>query len=92
MPDHSFNVQAIVTIIKEVCNKSLSKLKIRSLLEHRENVWILQLQTFPLQGLNISLNYPQTLLCPFGSHIKTRFQTPSSSFYSSSNLIMWMSC
>ena len=44
---------------QEVYNKSLSKLKIRSLLEHREYFWILKLQTLSAQGLNISLNYPQ---------------------------------
>ena len=46
-------------IIERVYNKSLSKLKIRSLLEHREDFWILKLQTLSPQGLNISLNYPQ---------------------------------
>ena len=43
----------------KVYNKSLSKLKVHSLLEHREDFWILKLQTLSLQGLNISLNYPQ---------------------------------
>ena len=59
MPGHNFNVHAKFTIIEEVYNKSLSKLKIRSLLEHREDFWILKLQTLSPQGLNISLNYPQ---------------------------------
>ena len=59
MPGHNFNVHAMFTIIEEVHNKSLRKLKIRSLLEHGENFWILKLQTLSLQGLNISLNYPQ---------------------------------
>ena len=59
MPGHDFNVHAKFTIIEEVCNKSLSKLKIHSLLEHREDFWILKLQTLVPQGLNISLNYPQ---------------------------------
>ena len=36
MPGHNFNTHAKFTIIEEVYNKSLSKLKIRSLLEHRE--------------------------------------------------------
>ena len=47
MPGHNSNAHAKFTIIEEVYNKSLSKLKIRSLLEHRENFWI------------ISLNYSQ---------------------------------
>ena len=52
MPGHNFNVHAKFTIIEEVYNKSLSKLKIPSLLKHREDLNI-------SQGLNISLNYPQ---------------------------------
>ena len=59
MPVHNFNTQAKFTIIVEVYNKSLSKLKIRSLLEHRVDFWILKLQALSPQGLNISLNYPQ---------------------------------
>ena len=59
MPVHNFNPHTKFTIIKEVYNKSLSKLKIRILLEHREDFWILKLQTLSPQGLNISLNYPQ---------------------------------
>ena len=34
-------------------------MKNRSLLEHREDFWILKLQTLSIQGLNISLNYSQ---------------------------------
>ena len=37
MPGHNLNVHAKFTIIEEVYNKLLSKLKIRSLLEHRED-------------------------------------------------------
>ena len=59
MPSHNFNTYAKFTIIEEVYNKSLSKLKIRSLLEHREDFWILKLQTLSPQGLSISRNYPQ---------------------------------
>ena len=57
MPGHNFNAHVKFTIIEEVCNKSFSKFKIRNLLEHREDFWILKLQTLSLQGLNISLNY-----------------------------------
>ena len=91
MPGHNFNIHAKFTIIEEVY-KSLPKLKIRSVLDHREDFWILQLQTLSPQGLNISLNIFKTLLGPFGSHIKTLFHTPSSSFNSLSNRITWMSC
>ena len=69
-PGHNLNAQAKFTIIGEVCIKSLSKLKILSLLEHREDFWVLKLQT--LSHLIIL----KTVLDPFGSHFKTRFHTP----------------
>ena len=56
-PGHNFNVHTKFTITEDVYNKSLSKLKIGSLLEHRKDFWILKLQTLSPQGLNISLNY-----------------------------------
>ena len=59
MTGHNFNAHAKFTIIEEVYNKSLSKLKICQLLEHMEDFWILKLQTLSPQGLNISLNYPE---------------------------------
>ena len=59
IPGDNFNAHANFTIIEEVYNWSSSKLKIRSLLEHREDFWTLKLQTLPPQGLNVSLNYPQ---------------------------------
>ena len=59
MSGHNYNVHAKFTIIKEVSYKSLSKLKIRSLLEHREDFWIFKLQNLSPQGLNMSLNYLQ---------------------------------
>ena len=64
MPVHNFNAHAKFTIIEEVYNKSLSKLKISSLLEHREDFWILRLQTLSSLGLNISLNYPRDTTDP----------------------------
>ena len=36
-PAHNFNAHAEFTIIKEIYNKSLSKLKICILLEHRDD-------------------------------------------------------
>ena len=54
MPGHNFNVHAKFTITEKVYIKSLSKLKIRSLLEHREDIWILKLKILSPQGLNIS--------------------------------------
>ena len=59
MPGHNFNPHAKFTIIEEVYNKSLSKLKTRSLLEQREDFRILKFETLSPQGLNISLNYPR---------------------------------
>ena len=59
MSGRNFNAHAKLTITEEVCNKSLSKLKIRSLLEHRKDFWISKLRTLSPQGLSISLNYPQ---------------------------------
>ena len=53
MPGHDFNVHAKFTVIEKVY-KSLSKLKICSLLEHREDIWILKLQILYPQGLNTS--------------------------------------
>ena len=64
MPGDNFNVHATFTIIGEVYNKSLSKLKIGSLLQHREKFWIVELQTIFPQVLNISLNYPQDTTQP----------------------------
>ena len=61
MPIHNSNAYAKFSIIEEVDSKSLSKLKIRSVLEHREDFWILKLQAFSSQGLNMSLNYPQDI-------------------------------
>ena len=91
MPGHNFNIHAKFNIIEEVYNKSLSKPENRRLLKHGEDFWILKLQTLFQQGLNISLIILKTLLCPFASHIKTRFHTPSCSFHFLSNLIKWMS-
>ena len=59
MPGHNFNAHSKFTIIEEVYNKYLSKLKTPSLLEHREDFWVLNLQTLSLRSLNISLNYTQ---------------------------------
>ena len=58
-PCDKFTCHAKFTIIEEVYNKSLSNSKIRNLLEHREDFWILKLQTLSPQGLNIPLNYAQ---------------------------------
>ena len=58
MPGHIFNAHTKFTIIEDLYNKLLSKLKICSLLKHRD-FWILKLQTLSPQGLKILLNYPQ---------------------------------
>ena len=89
MPGHNFNAHA--TIIEGVYNKSLSKLKIRSLLEHKESFWILKLQTLSPQGLKYHLIILKALLDLFGGHFKTRFHALFCSFHTLSNLIAWMS-
>ena len=61
IPGHNFNSHAKFTIIEDVYIKSLSKLKNCSLLEHREDFWILKLQTLSPLGLVISLNYSQDI-------------------------------
>ena len=91
MPSHNLHAHAKFTIIEEVYNKSLSKLKIPSLLEHREDFWIFKLQTLSPKSINISLIILKTLLGLFGSYIKTRFCTHFCSFNSFSNLITWIS-
>ena len=58
MAGHNFNAHSKFTIIEDIYNKSLSKLKIHRLLEHTEDFWILKLQTLSPQDLNISINYP----------------------------------
>ena len=45
MLGHNFNAHSKFTNTDEVYDKSLSKLEIRSLLEHREDFWILKMQT-----------------------------------------------
>ena len=53
MTGHNFNAHAKFTITEEVYNMSLSRLKIRILLEHRKDFWILKLQIFSPQGLSL---------------------------------------
>ena len=59
IPGHNVNLHAKFTICEELYNKSLSKLKTCSLLEHRGDFWIWKLQTLSPHGLNISINYSQ---------------------------------
>ena len=74
MPGHNFNAYAKFTITEEVYKKSLSKLNIWSLLEQREDFWILKLQVLSQQGLNILLNYPQdTILNLVSTHLFVHF-------------------
>ena len=52
MPGHNFNVHAKFAIIEEVYDKSLTKLKIRSLLEHGEDFEIATY--FPVRSKHIT--------------------------------------
>ena len=56
-PGHSFNEHAVFTIIKRLNTRTKTKLEWREILETREDIWIMELQTLKPQGLN--LNYPQ---------------------------------
>ena len=91
MPGQNFNPHAKFTIIKEVYNKSLSKLKTRSLLEQKEDFAFWNLKLFPHKVWTYHLIILKTLLDSFGSHVKTRFHTLFCSFHSFSSLITWMS-
>ena len=71
MPGHNFNAHAKFTILEEVHNKSLSKLKNCSLLDHRENYWILKLQTLSLQDREM---FSRQLYIPTFCKYSTRSQ------------------
>ena len=73
MPGHNFNVHAKFTIIEEVYKKSLSKLKIRSLLEHREDIWILKLEVLSPQNLNIYWVHLLAILRLVSKHLLVDF-------------------
>ena len=60
MPGNNFNVHSKFTIIEPVKNKSLTKSNIGSLLEHRENFWILN-----LFGSHIKTHISHTPFCSF---------------------------
>ena len=59
LPGHEFNKHAKFTVIEKIENPPQDKLKIRSILEHKEDKWMLRLNTITPHGLNIGLNYPQ---------------------------------
>ena len=56
---HEFNTHAKFTVIEELKHVPTDKKKTRTLLERKEDQWMLRLKTIIPQGLNIGLNYPQ---------------------------------
>ena len=59
-PGHKFDLDFKLIIIKEISNPNMSKEKIRATLMHREDFWILKLDTLQPNGFNEDLNYPFT--------------------------------
>ena len=57
--DHDFTKHAKFTVIEKLEKVTNDKEKTRSILEHKEDKWILRLKTLIPEGLNISLNHPQ---------------------------------
>ena len=57
--NHDFTTHAKFTIIEKLENPPEDKTKLRSILEHKEDTWMLRLKTIKPYGLNIGLNYPQ---------------------------------
>ena len=60
LPGHNFDRHFKLTIIEEITNQNMSKEKIRGVLMHREDFWILKLDTLQPNGVNEDLNYPFT--------------------------------
>ena len=56
---HNFNRHAKFTVIEKIENIPSSKIELTKLLEHKEDIWMLRLETIAPKGLNIGLNYPQ---------------------------------
>ena len=57
--NHEFNTHAKFTVIEKLEHVPTDKKKTRTLLERKEDQWMLRLKTIIPQGLNIGLNYPQ---------------------------------
>ena len=57
--NQEFNTHAKFTVIEKLEHVPTDKKKIRTLLERKEDQWMLRLKTIIPQGLNIGLNYPQ---------------------------------
>ena len=53
-------LRSSLTMIEEITNQNMTKEKIRDVLMHREDFWILKLDTLQPNGFNEDLNYPLT--------------------------------
>ena len=60
LPGHNFDSHFKLTIIEEITNQHMTKEKIRDVKMHREDFWILKLDTLQPNGFNEDLNYPLT--------------------------------
>ena len=59
LPGHNFDRHFKLTI-EEITNQNMTKENIRDVLMHREDFWILKLDTLQPNVLNEDLNYPFT--------------------------------
>ena len=57
---HNFDRDFQLTIIEEITNPNMSEEKIRDVLMHREDFWILKLDTLQPNGFNEDINSPLT--------------------------------
>ena len=60
LPGHNFDHHFKLTIIEEITNQNMIKEKIRDVIMHREDFWILKLDTIQPNGFSEDLNYPLT--------------------------------
>ena len=58
-PGHNFNLHAKFTLIEQVTKTDLSGEELTTLLEKREDFWMMKLQTLVLNGFNTELNFSQ---------------------------------
>ena len=57
---HNFDHHFKLAIIEEITNQNMAKEKIRDVLMHGKDFWILKLDTLQPNGFNEDLNYPLT--------------------------------
>ena len=60
-PGHSFTKHARFTVIAKTDKISESKIELRKLLQKKEDIWMLHLETITAKSLSIRLNYTQDI-------------------------------